>query len=515
MYNYVKKIEVGDMDKKLIITLKSYKFKLSKLEPSDINRDILLILAHYEKYIFKQGFTKRVIIGYKRKEEFIYRAYYYNVLTKVHLYLEINPNDLTQDINFIFFTLYKNGEFVTYNNSYIEIEDSSIVHQNIEKFSKAKLEELYQLHLNNRKKIKDEMIEGRLVLKNLLKNRPILNKKVSKKFLKLLKNEDKSFEDKLEDIDKELENSLNIKQSSNKKFSKMTIFIGGAILVVILVYGGYYLFNKYKSSQNSTEEKITNIDKELYFFNKRVKSYKKVTLNLSSAKYLLEDSFKDIDKYLKNSKIHRSIGNPIDATHNRYISSCQFNKDIIKLYKWHNGIEKLLPNISFYKINDIYKDGKYIVLFGDKSREKLAINCNNNGIYLYNKNTKKFDTKIFYSINHFFKVLSDSYSKGAIYDKQNSIKIDKKLFDEIYINHLTSVDKERYNDIIEYIKNRAVIYATTGNRELKLALLNAIDKLKDKKLKDSVMIFLNDKDNYISSKAKRVLLNLDSKESIF
>jgi len=473
---------------------KAKSFKISKINANDIDRAILLKFAKYEKFIYLQGFTKRVLLQYKYKNQTIYRAYYYNVLNGVHLFLEYNPK-IKNKFNYLFATKFIESEFITYNNSYIDKIEEITENKSFEIYPKASIEELYNTHLKDRQRVDDEIIFNRLTPNELIHNR-----------------------------DNTLEQEIKIDKKEPKNIS---ILIKTLLLVTILIPTGYYyykLFFTHKPTKNLKIEKraknyIKDIDRELKEFNKKVKELKK----LSSApnnykKESLRDSLATIDNYLQNSEITRVVGKPTNISNNKLPSS--LTKELKDIYKWHNGIEKFIPFRDFYSkemlINN-YKNAKenYIILFGNKKgSEGLAYNFKDKAIYEYNAISKKAANKEFYNIYHLLSVISNAYKIGAFYDDRNFINIDMKKFLSVYRDNLNSKDKTKYKKLIAYLKSKAIEYKIYGNKKLKMVLLNQIDKLYDKNLLKSLYTFIYSKDTQIKAKAIEIVGKIGDKNSI-
>jgi hypothetical protein len=469
----------------LILILLAIKLKTKKdkkpiirlVNPKDINTNILIKLAKYEKFIYLHGFTRRVLLVYIQKKR-LYKAYYYNLLNGVHLFLEIDSNNKDFKINYTFLTRYNELQFITCNTPVIKFEDSNSI---IEEYKDYSLQELYNAHLNSREKIKKDIIYKRLSPKELVQN-----------------------------------STSDIKD--NKK-SYSPIFFKLILLITLLISIFYY----YKKLD--INKPIKNPNRELLEFTKKCNNYKLLTTSKADLKNRpLKASLKSIDNYLKKSNILREINEPAKGAFNQDILPCKLPNNIISLYNWHNGIEKFIPFEEFYSNNQMVANyskfnkkskSNFIILFGNKNGYKgLSYNCKDGGIYRYNAKTKNAANKEFYNINHFLAIISKAYETKAFYDDNNYININMKEYLKIYRNNLSKKDKKRYNNYLTYIKNKASLYKKYGNSKLKLALLTQIDRLYEPKLLNVVTQYLNSSNKQIKIKAINIIGKIGTKKYI-
>ncbi len=461
-------------------------YEISLLSANEVSRDILLKFAKYEKFIYLHGFTRRVLLEYRHKKSIIYRAYYYNLLNGVHLFLEYNPKK--DRFNYIFITKFVNSEYVTYNSSYIDnFEDKVAI-----KASKASIEELYSSHLTNRQSIDKEIVFNRLSADELVYSSYSID----------------SFED--EKVDKKGNKSL-------------FILLKALLLIAILIPTGYYYYKVIVldskkdtiKAEPKPKREIYNIDKELKEFSSRVKEYKE--LSNAPKDYKKEDinsSFNKIDNYLKSSSIKREIGSTTKLSKENL-------KDLEALYKWHNGVEKFIPFRDFYSKDRLLKNYKkyansdFIIIFGNKDgSEGLAYNLKDRAIYEYNALRKKAANKEFYNIYHLLAVVSNAYKTKAFFDDREFINIDIKKYLKVYRDSLTAKDKTKYKKLIAYLKDKATQYKIDGNKRLKLALLEQIDKLYDKELLKPLYTYINSKNSQVKAKAIEIVGKIGDKNSI-
>jgi len=147
------------------------KYKFTEVNVNSVNRDILIKFAEYEKFIYMRGFSGRVLFECTYKEHIVYRAYYYNTLHAVHLYLEIDPNAKENNTSFIFFTRYKSRELITYNNILTDYLGNILPRKIIKNYKGYNIEELYNRHIVNMTGVSNSIIYNRLATRDLLNNR--------------------------------------------------------------------------------------------------------------------------------------------------------------------------------------------------------------------------------------------------------------------------------------------------------------------------------------------------------
>ena len=298
---------------------------------------------------------------------------------------------------------------------------------------------------------------------------------------------------------------LNIKRSK----ANIVIFILFLYTLILTLLIGGYLFLKSRHllpSQNIIKEP----KKELKNFKEKVKSFKGLSIKLSTHNYPLKESFKEIDRYLQNSKIKRLIGSSYRGDFNSSKLPCQVPKDLQIIYNWHNGIEQFIPNRDLFDFENFKlsynKEANNIVfLFANKYKYRgLAYSCKDDGLYEYSLQDRAKGLKEFYDFKHFLKVVATSYKEGAFYDDFDSVNVDLKKYIKIYKRFLSISDKHRYNLLIEYLKQKAKEYLYS-TKELKLALLNEIEKTYDSSLVNSVKLYLKDSNKEVVKKAIETL----------
>ena len=486
-------------------------------EPKDIGKKVLLKAAEFEKELFKHRFTRREILEVpnpiKPKKRF-YRFYYYQLLDGIHGFIEIDKKNL--DSSKIYFqTIYDNGNLAIDSNKDLYILNAVPKIIEFSKYPNLNIAELYKKHLKRQEDkkyiLKKRLLKDELIDSEIAKERLAIEELVKRGLAKYT-----NYGFKLLPTFKLFKDSSKVYKVLNIKRSKANIVISILFLytlILTLLIGGY-LFLKSRHllpSQNIIKEP----EKELKNFKEKVKSFKGLSIKLSTHNYPLKESFKEIDRYLQNSKIKRLIGSSYRGDFNSSKLPCKIPKDLQKIYKWHNGIELFIPNRDFYSFKDFkaaYKaeaNSNIVFIFANAYRG-LAYSCKEDGLYEYSLKDRAKGLKEFYNFKHFLKVVATSYKEGAFYDDFDSVNVDLKKYIKIYKRFLSISDKHRYNLLIEYLKQKAKEYLYS-TKELKLALLNEIEKTYDSSLVNSVKLYLKDSNKEVVKKAIETLGSIGNK----
>ena len=517
-------------------TLINLKFKISHptiAKATQIDRNILIKLAEIEKELYKKRFTRRVIVkdytSIKKPNLTAYRFYYYQLIDAVHVYVEtLYSGSAKIDFNIYFETHYDSKKVTISTNKELFILNSTPEDSILFKKDNLTLEELYNSHLQDRI-IKDETIFKKRLSETELREQAVdrehkeLNQLAKKSYIKYTNYGFKlnpTF--KLFSNAEECSNIIGLnKNSRNSLVVITTIFI--AIAITLFIF--FTNIEKYKVL-NTTE--LSNTKSELEKFKKRVKSYKGLSKTLpNQTKYTLVDSMKDLDAYLQKSKIKRFIGKPLNGNIEQLSLPCKIPNDLEAIYRWHNGIELILPNRDLFRYKDLqqsYKNFKntltkdkhnnlVIAVASKYAYRGLAYDCNNSGIYEYALGSKEVAQKEFYNIKHFLKITSQAYKQKAFYDDFDNIKIDLKKFFKIYRKYLSSKDKERYRKLINYLRKKSNAY-THSSKELKLQLLQEIANTYDSNLTKEAELYLKDSDSDVVSKAIYALGDIGDKNAL-
>ncbi len=517
--------------------LTNLKFKITNpkiVKPNKIEQKILIKLANLEKFLYKKRFTRRIILkdytSIKEENSVCYIFYYYQLIDGIHAYIDVTVKNLDSiDFSVHFETQYdsKKVAISTNNTNYLLHTMPENIY--LFKHNNLSIEELYKAHFKDREINKETLYKKRLSEQDLIKqaikqeeeqiNKLTLNGYIKHtnygfKLLptyKLFKNTQDSY------------NILKITKTNSKSIIKLI----GLYIGLTTIFSIAFFFNLGQVDTNKTS-KIYNTKSELAHFKKQIQSYKGLTITLSGKKpYTLKESMQELDNYFKNSKIKRFIGKPLKTPIKQSNLPCKIPNDLEAIYKWHNGIELLVPNRDMFRYEDLQKSyntfkkelkennsSNLVFVFASKYKYRgLAYNCSKSGIYEYAINSKAPTRKEFYNINHFFKITAEAYKQKAFYDDFDTIKIDLKKFFKIYREYLSNGDIHRYKSLIHYLHQKAIDYKNAP-KELKLALLNAISNTYDSDLIKSVCLYLNDNDQEIVSKAIYALGNVGNKSSL-
>ena len=517
-------------------TLINLKFKTNKatlVEPSQVDRDILIQLEEIEKFLHKMRFSKKVAIkdytSIKIANATCYRFYYYNFIEGVHAYvdaLKIATNEI--EFNIYFETLYDSKKVSITTNRELFLLNSKADYILLFKKDNLELKELYNAHLSDRLIKNETIFKKRLNEKDLIeqtskREEEALSKLLNRRYIKYINYGFKlrpSF--KLFSKAEESSRILGVDAISKKS---LKLYFGLFVSVSVALFTILF-FTDIKSNNNSY--KITNTKLELQKFKENIQNYKGLSSEEpKDVNYTLEGSMKDLDSYLQKSRIKRFIGKPLTAKIERLSLPCKIPNNLEAIYRWHNGIELLVPNRDLFRYQDLQKsytnfkdklktdssNNFVITVVSKESYRGLSYNCKERGFYEYALGSKGVAQKEFYSIKHFLKVTSQAYKQKAFYDDFDTIKIDLKKFFKIYREYLSSKDKQRYKNLTTYLSQKSNEYINSS-KELKLQLLQEITNTYDSSLISKTLPYLKDSDEKVVSKAIVTLGDIGDKSAL-
>lgn len=518
------------------LNLLSIKFKTAEpeiVEPSFVQREVLIKLAKIEKFLYKERFTRRLIVEHPDSYTFGYDQryvfYYYQLIDGIHAYVEAvysNPKNI--EFRICFETLYdsKNVVLTTNKSKYIlNVVPKKVYLFEYKKFS---VDKLFEAHMSDRK------IENEAIYKKRLNPNELLNYEIKKEqdyIWTLVKNGYAKYTNygfKLSPTLKLWNNGSNINKILKVTKSGKSIILK-LIISYILILGALAILFFYLTSLKHTAKPIIikNPKQELANFKKHISTLQGLTKQLPNSKhYTLKESMETIDNYLHNSKIIRFIGEPLKGDVNSSNLPCKVPLALQKIYRWHNGIELLLPNRDFFRFNDFKKsyfvakkrkkdlNSSMVFVFASKYEYRgLAYSCKKQGLFEYSTYANSKSRKDFYNFNHFLKVTAEAYKEGAFYDDVDEVNVNFKKFLKIYKSYFSKKDKQRYKLLIKYLKNKSSAYLHSS-KELKLALLNEISKTYEPNLAKSVKTYLKDNDKTVVKKAIEALGNVGNKSNV-
>ena len=203
------------------------------------------------------------------------------------------------------------------------------------------------------------------------------------------------------------------------KPSKLLMVFGLSFYLLFLVpplmiaYTGVYAMNNSEYSKLPSEAQ-----KELTTFYADVESYKGLT-EKGIETYSIEDSMNILAQYIYDRDINRTIGKSLENISSANDLNCELPSELIKLYKWHNGITTFFPDEDFYSYDKMKKNymklveeqkkydvnftTDYRILISEYGDHGLAYNCKKEGLYRYSVyNYEEDHTKVFYSYNRYY-----------------------------------------------------------------------------------------------------------------
>lgn len=519
------------------LNLKDLKFKISNpkiVNPNEIEQNVLIELAKIEKFLYKERFTRRVIIkdctSIKKTNTVCYKFYYYQLIDGIHAYVETTASKSKKvEFKIHFETIYDSKKVAISTDSDIYLLDATPENIYLFKHSNYNIHNLYRAHFNDREIFGETIYKKRFSESDLIHQAKIREKEQ----IETLANHHYI---KYTDYGFKLQPTLKLFRNTEKSYKILGITRSKTRLIMLLVsiyiaiatlFAMTFFFTKVEKQVDVTP-KITDSKAELEQFKKKSKSYKGLTLELSAKNtYTIKESMQDLDNYLKNSKVKRFIGKPLDKPIESKQLPCSIPKDLEAIYKWHDGIELLVPNRDMFRYEDAQKSyisfkdklaknssSNMVFIFASKYEYRgLAFNCNKSGIYEYAIDAKGEPRKEFYNINHFLKITAEAYKQKAFFDDFDTINIDLKKFFKIYRNYLSNSDKHRYRSLIGYLNKKANDYINAP-KNLKIELLKEIAKTYDPALATSVKRYLKDSNKEVVSKAIYALGNVGSKSSL-
>ena len=136
-----------------LINLKFKNYEPRIVKPSAVEQQILVEVAKIEKFLYKNRFTRRVIVRHQNlynEDKIFYKFYYYQLIDGIHAYIKVTPQNSTIEYEFCFETKYDSGNVaLSINKEYyllLAIPDRvyRFLHKNFT------IEELYKAHLKDR-----------------------------------------------------------------------------------------------------------------------------------------------------------------------------------------------------------------------------------------------------------------------------------------------------------------------------------------------------------------------------
>ncbi len=515
--------------------LTSLKFKTyepKEVFPNNIDRKILIRVARYERFLYKAKFTRRLIIEYrsdfKKQDGVFYKFYYYQLIDGIHAYLEVIPSKNGNIyINYCFETVFESGNICLSINKESFILGSKAPNIHLYTHKDLSIRELYKAHCQDREIVFEVVLKKRLTIKefmeqevkkeqdyinNLIENGYVKRENAGYKILKTYR------------LFKEAQKTCEILNIKTYKFKIIVMILLIYLLTGAAIVGGFYYLS-IKDSKAGPKIEIQNQKQELAQFENSVLNLQGLTaLHKAYETNITQQSMKIIDNYLKNSKIKRFIGEPYKGDINSSSLPCKLPDVLAQMYKWHNGIENIVPNRNFDSYENAVKryesfknatDGNFVFAFGNRIKYTgLAYNCAQNGIYNFSVKTPADGYKEFYNFKHFLKVVSQSYKQKAFYDDFDILKIDLKKFLKIYRENFSKIDKLRYKEMIELLKKKAKMYSLTSSLELKKAVIKQIGNTGDPALIGSLKPFLQDKNSDIAANAVDALGDIGDKSAL-
>jgi len=289
------------------------------------------------------------------------------------------------------------------------------------------------------------------------------------------------------------------------KPSKLLIIFGMGLFLMLLSPPIVITLLGINKMHHSSYADLTKEGKiESRIFNKTVHKYLGVTQG-DSVQYTLEDSMEHLNRYLQ---INGEKNLTSEIAQENDVLPCKISDEHLQVLHWHDGINKLLPYqklLSYQELLDTYllikkenesydeSDNRdYVLSIGDEESYGLAYSCKENGLFSYSPyGYDSSHVKKYYDWNHFFKITLEAYQKG-IYKNGKHAYVDEKKLANLKRLYYSSIDKKRYSEFLNYLKQKAHAYKTKKDTLLKITLLQTIGHTYDISLINETKRYLND-----------------------
>jgi len=288
----------------------------------------------------------------------------------------------------------------------------------------------------------------------------------------------------------------------------------------MMAFAGFYgaMTSEYSKLPPEAKDEVSQFHKEL-------QSYRGLTQN-SDENYTMQESMKILDKYLLTRESNATIGKPLQISkYDQTTLPCKLPEQLVEMYTWHDGIERLLIYDDLYSYKALEKNYAYeLKEYGDnnnsipittyKNGSSLAYICSKKGLYIYPSYGSSMD-KRYYSFNHFLKVTAEAYKAKAYYDKKDKKYINYERLEKIKKAYLSKEDQKRYEAMIVYLENRAKEYVDIAYIYHKTMIIRAMSNTFDIRLLHSMELYLHDEDEVVEEAAKSAIERLTKSNSSY
>jgi len=243
--------------------------------------------------------------------------------------------------------------------------------------------------------------------------------------------------------------------------------------------------------------------------------YQGLTKADANVTYTLKESMNILDHYLK-SKPHS-----IKLKQKSGYLPCKLPDDLMQIYHWRNGIRHLSPNIELYPYSMLEYIRKQknlddnLIQIASDSAVWLFYDCNQGeGIY-YDDYYGDSLQKKYYDFNHMLHIMAQVYQRNAhYYNEYGEWYTDKKILAQIERENLSSVDKLRYEKLINLLSSKAIEYQDALFFRPKRSLIMKIGETYDKRLINVLLPYLKDWNERVVSITFYALGNIGTKETL-
>jgi hypothetical protein len=302
-----------------------------------------------------------------------------------------------------------------------------------------------------------------------------------------------------------------------------------ALYILLLMPPFAVTYMPYLMATHSEYDKLPKAAQEkLDTFREKVSSLKGLTQKAKEI-YTIEDSMATLEKYLYDKDVNRTVGKALIITSETNLT--EVPKELKKLYTWHDGITQLLPDgdfLSFKQMsvnhNDYLEDIReyedenlttpYRVFVGRYGYSGLAYHLHKEGIYYYRAYSMDEKIKHYYSLNHFLKITAEAYRVGAYYYDYDELEVDDAKLAKLKRAYFSKEDKERYEALVSYLQESAVVFKDSPHAYVKKEILWALSKTYDSRIIPFIKSYLNDNNKKVRQRAVNYLGKIGDRSTI-
>jgi len=228
----------------------------------------------------------------------------------------------------------------------------------------------------------------------------------------------------------------------------------------------------------------------------------------------MQDAMHRLDRFFKEQNLSQPL--PAQSVTAPSGVPCEFSRELVTLYKWHDGVISLLGDEDIFSLEQMQRyyaetvttypdlDKSWIPLTTDRYERSLAMLCGKNGLYRYNGEGTPF--KVYYSVAHMLHLYADlfdmkRYTKG----ESGDFYIKPSVLSKVERRYLLPKDKARYEKKIAFLKQKAQEYHDSSSDYMRRMVIWSMKRMNDAKLIDALALYVHDKNEEIAKIARDVI----------